>query len=136
MRLYFINPKLNEHIIQFGIEKWWIADADSLANRKPSGCYLQAIEPSELLLFPEKKQAMLFEAIPHLESYFRMMMQIVYIAAQRRIGFIFNQTEEERYRSFVSQFPGFVQRVPQYMIASYLGLTPQYISRLRAKPDH
>jgi CRP/FNR family transcriptional regulator len=133
MRLYFINNKLNEHIIQFGIENWWISDADSLLNGKPSNCYLQAIEASELLILPAKKQAMLFEAIPRLESYFRIMIQIVYVAAQRRIGFIFNQTEEERYRSFVSQFPGFAQRVPQYMIASYLGLTPQYISRLRAK---
>ncbi len=133
VRLYFVNPKLNEQIIQFGIENWWITDQDSLMNQKPSNCYLQAIEPSELIFFPEKSRAALFEQIPRLESYFRMMLQIVYVATQRRIGMIFTQTEEERYRGFVSLFPGFVQRVPQYMVASYLGLTPQYISRLRAK---
>jgi len=133
MRLYFINTKLNEQILQFGIENWWITDQDSLMTGRPANCYIQAIEPSELLLLPEKKRAELVEQIPHLESYFRIMMQKAYVAAQRRIGFIFNQTEEERYRSFVSQFPGFVQRIPQYMLASYLGFTPQFLSRMRAK---
>lgn len=133
VRLYFVNQKLNEQIIQFGIENWWIADQDSLVNQKPSNCYLQAIEASELLFFPANKQQILFEQIPRLESYFRIMMQTVYIAAQRRIGFIFTQTEEERFRTFVDRFPAFAQRVPQYMLASYLGLTPQYLSRLRAK---
>ena len=133
LRLYFINQRLNEHIIQFGLENWWINDQDSSLHKKPSNCYLQAIEPSEVLLLPDSALPALFQQAPQLESYFRIMTQIVYVAAQRRIGFIFNQTEEERYMSFVSQFPGFVQRVPQYMIASYLGLTPQYISRLRAK---
>jgi len=62
-----------------------------------------------------------------------IMMQKVFVASQRRIGFIFNQTDEERYRNFSRQFPGFIQRIPQYMLASYLGFTPQFLSRLRAK---
>jgi CRP-like cAMP-binding protein len=133
MRLYIINDKLNEQILQFGIENWWIADQDSIASGKPANCYIQAIEASELLFLSEKRRAVLCEQIPRLESYFRIMMQKAYVATQRRIGFIFNQTEEERYRNFSSQFPGFVQRVPQYMLASYLGFTPQFLSRLRAK---
>jgi hypothetical protein len=76
---------------------------------------------------------MLFEQIPGLESYFRIMMQKAYVASQRRIGFIFNQSDEERYRHFSGLYPEFVQRVPQYMLASYLGFTPQFLSRLRAK---
>ncbi|MGY0041351.1 hypothetical protein [Pedobacter sp. NJ-S-72] len=63
------------------------------------------------------------------------MMQKSFVASQRRIGYIFNMTEEERYRHFAKLFPGFVQRVPQYMLASYLGFTPQFLSRLRAKKD-
>lgn len=133
MRLYFINSKLNEQILQFGIENWWITDQDSLMTGRPANCYIQAIEPSELLLLPEKNCTTLFAQVPRLETYFRIMMQKAYVAAQRRIGFIFNQTEEERYRGFISQFPGFVQRVPQYMLASYLGFTPQFLSRMRAK---
>jgi len=135
LRLYFINSKLSEQILQFGIEDWWISDQDSIASGRPANCYIQAIEASELLFLSEKTRAILCEQIPHLESYFRIMMQKAYVAAQRRIGFIFNQTEEERYRSFTSQFPGFVQRVPQYMLASYLGFTPQFLSRLRAKKE-
>jgi CRP-like cAMP-binding protein len=133
VRQFFVNDKLNEQIVQFGIENWWIADHDSLLNKQPSNCYIQAIAPSELLLLSEKNRVLLFEKIPHLESYFRTMMQIAFVAAQRRIGFIFNQTEEERYRHFSARFPGFMQRVPQYMLASYLGFTPQFLSRLRAK---
>ena len=135
LRQYFMNSKLNEQIIQFGLENWWIADHDSLLNNKPSTTYIQAIEPCELLLLSEKNRVILFEQIPQLESYFLLMMQKAFVAAQRRIGFIFNQSDEERYRNFISLFPGFVQRVPQYMLASYLGFTPQFLSRLRAKKE-
>ncbi|KIO75012.1 cyclic nucleotide-binding protein [Pedobacter lusitanus] len=135
LRQFFINRKLNEQIIHFGIENWWIADHDSLLNHQPATCYIQAIEEAELLLLNEKDTVMLFKEVPALETYFRIMMQKSFVAAQRRIGFIFNQTEEERYRHFSKLFPDFVQRVPQYMLASYLGFTPQFLSRLRARKD-
>lgn len=135
VRQFLINQKLNEQIIHFGIEHWWIADQDSLLNNQPSACYIQAIEETELLLIREKERISLFKEIPPLETYFRIMMQKSFVASQRRIGFIFNLTEEERYRHFSKLYPGFVQRVPQYMLASYLGFTPQFLSRLRAKKD-
>jgi CRP-like cAMP-binding protein len=135
VRRYFVNAKLNEQIIQFGLETWWIADQDSLLNHTPSTSYIQTIEPTEMLLMTEKNRALLFEQLPQLESYFRVMMQKSFVASQRRIGFIFNMTDEERYRHFMSLFPGFAQRVPQYMLASYLGFTPQFMSRLRAKKE-
>jgi CRP-like cAMP-binding protein len=135
LRLYFVNDKLNEQIIQFSIENWWMADHDSLSNKQPSQCYIQAVEPCELLLLSEKNRISLFEQIPKLESYLGIIMQKAFVAAQRRIGFIFNQTEEERYRHFAKLFPGFIQRVPQYMLASYLGFTPQFLSRIRAKKE-
>ncbi|MEJ2904342.1 Crp/Fnr family transcriptional regulator [Pedobacter panaciterrae] len=133
LRQFYINKKLNEQIINFGLENWWIADQDSLLNKQPSTTNIQAIEPSELLFLSEKNKTVLFEKVPRLESYFRIMMQKAFVASQRRIGYIFNQTEEERYRHFSSLFPDFMQRVPQYMLASYLGFTPQFLSRLRAK---
>ncbi|ETZ19954.1 Crp/Fnr family transcriptional regulator [Pedobacter sp. V48] len=133
LRQFYINKKLNEQIINFGLENWWIADQDSLLNKQPSTTNIQAIEPSELLFLSEKNKTVLFEKIPRLESYFRIMMQKAFVASQRRVGYIFNQTEEERYRHFSSLFPDFMQRVPQYMLASYLGFTPQFLSRLRAK---
>ncbi|MFD0792339.1 Crp/Fnr family transcriptional regulator [Mucilaginibacter litoreus] len=133
LRQYYVNAKLNEQIVQFALESWWIADQDSLANQVPATTYIQTIEASEVLLLHAKYKDALLKQVPKLETYFRIMMQRAYVAAQRRIGFIFNQTDEERYRYFTAMFPDFVQRVPQYMLASYLGFTPQFLSRIRGK---
>ncbi|RFZ82041.1 Crp/Fnr family transcriptional regulator [Mucilaginibacter terrenus] len=133
LRQYYVNTKLNEQIVQFALESWWIADQESLLNKTPAATYIQTIEASEVLLLPERNRELLFKQVPALETYFRLMMQKSFVAAQRRIGFIFNQTDEERYRYFSDLFPAFIQRIPQYMLASYLGFTPQFLSRLRAK---
>lgn len=133
VRQFIINHKLNEQILQFGLESWWIADQDSLLNNQPSKCYIQAIESSQVLLLTEKNRVELFKKVPAMESYFRIMMQKAFVASQRRVVFIFDQSDEERYRTFTKLYPDFVQRVPQYMLASYLGFTPQFLSRLRAK---
>jgi len=129
------NRKLNEQIIHFAIENWWIADQDSLMTGQPSACTIQAIEETEVLLLPEKNKADLFRQVPVLETYFALIMRKAFVAAQRRLGYIFNMTDEERFRHFSSLFPEFMQRVPQYMLASYLGFTPQFMSRLRAKKN-
>lgn len=133
VRQYYVNSKLNEQIINFGLETWWIADHESLMTRKPSTSNIQAIEKTEALLLPLKDQAELFAQVPQLETYFRLMIQRAFVASQRRIAMIFNMSDEERYRNFTTLFPAFIQRVPQYMVASYLGITPQFVSRLRRK---
>jgi CRP/FNR family transcriptional regulator len=133
LRQCYVNAKLNQQIVQFALEGWWIADHDSLVNKVPAGTYIQALEASEVLLLPARDKDRLLEQIPKLETYFRIMMQRAFVASQRRIGFLFNQTDEERYRYFITLFPDFVQRIPQYMLASYLGFTPQFLSRIRAK---
>ena len=133
MRLYFITDKDVEQITQFGIEDWWITDYDSLDRQQPSHFYIQAVEDCEVMVLDQKVQEELFKQIPVLERYFRLILQKAYTAAQRRMEYIFTMTEEERYRSFSTRFPAFNQRVPQYMVASYLGVTPQFISRVRAK---
>ena len=133
VRQYIVTNKLTEQILHFGLESWWIADQDSLLNKQPSNCYIQTVESCELLLLTEPDREFLFKQIAALESYFRIMMQKAFVAAQRRIGYIFNMNDEERYRNFARLYPDFLQRVPQYMLASYLGFTPQFMSRLRAK---
>lgn len=135
IRQYMVNQKLHEQILNFGLENWWIADQDSLLNHAPTTHYIQTIEASEVLLLTEKDRALLVKEVPVMESYFLVMMQRAYVASQRRIGFIFNMSDEERYRYFAKLFPDFMQRVPQYMLASYLGFTPQFLSRLRAKKN-
>lgn len=135
LRQYMVNKKLNEQIIYFGLENWWIADQGSLLHHKPATTYIQALEACELLLLEEQDRLTLSEKLPQIDTYFRIMMQKAFVAAQNRIGFIFNMTEEERYKHFAGLYPEFLQRVPQYMLASYLGFTPQFLSRLRAKKD-
>lgn len=133
IRQYFVNKKLNEQIIAFGLENWWIADQDSLLNKQPATSYIQTVEACEVLLLTEQNRIALFKQVPAMETYFLIMMQKAFVASQRRIGFLFNMTDEERYRYFSKLNPGFMQRVPQYMLASYLGFTPQFLSRIRAK---
>ncbi|WP_083257169.1 Crp/Fnr family transcriptional regulator [Arcticibacter eurypsychrophilus] len=88
LRQFFINKKLNEQTLHFGIENWWIADQDSLLFKKPSSCYIQAIEESELLLLTESDRIIVFTEIPKIESYFRMIMQRALVASQHRVGTI------------------------------------------------
>ncbi|RCH55794.1 Crp/Fnr family transcriptional regulator [Mucilaginibacter hurinus] len=133
VRMYFVNKKLTEQITQFGLENWWLADYDSLYNQKPSTYYLQAVEDCELLLLTPQHETELISAIPQLQTYFRNMFEKSVIAAQRRIHYISSMNDEELYREFSRLFPEFIQRVPQYMLASYLGFTPQFLSRIRAK---
>lgn len=132
-RLYIINPKGVEQVIQFGIENWWITEYVSLKSGRPSGFYIQAVENSTIIILNKKVQEELFSRIPQLERYFRVVLEKAYSAQLMRINYIFNLSGEEQYRLFNSNFPEFVQRVPQYMLASYLGITPEFLSKLRAK---
>lgn len=133
LRMYFINMKGLEQITHFGLENWWLTDFASFETQQLARFYIQALEDTDVVAWDAKTQEELIEAIPQLEKYFRKMLQRAYAASQRRIEFIYGMTDEERYRSFSSLFPDFLQRVPQYMLASYLGFTPQFLSKIRAR---
>jgi CRP/FNR family transcriptional regulator len=133
VRMFFINEKGIEHTTQFALENWWIADYMSLSNQSGSHFYIQAVEASTLIAIEQHKEDQLLAQIPQLERYFRLMMQRANGAAQMRVKFFQDFSKEENYRQFVSLFPQFVQRIPQYMLASYLRLTPEYLSELRKK---
>ena len=133
LRLFFINAKGKEQITQFAIENWWIADYMSLDKQIPSTFYIQAVENSEIISFDISSQKELFLKIPQLESYFRITLQKAYAASQFRIKYLYELSKEENYKNFISLYPEFIQRIPQYMLASYLGFTPEYLSELRNK---
>src|ERR1700749_1043395 len=135
MRLYFINSNGQEQIMQFGIENWWITDYWSWGTGQPSNYYLQAIEDSELISINKKTYEDLLLEVPKVERYFRIILQKVNAATMRRLEYFRDQSDEERYRHFITLFPGFVQRIPQYMLASYLGFTPQFLSKIRGKKE-
>ncbi|RKD19624.1 cyclic nucleotide-binding protein [Pelobium manganitolerans] len=133
LRLYFVNDKGNEHIIQFAIENWWISDYSSFTRGNASEFYIQAVEDSVVVVLTKTVQDQLLTDIPVLEHYFRQMFQLAYAATQNRLMFMHGLSKENRYLHFSSLFPDFIQRIPQYMLASYLGFTPEYLSELRKK---
>jgi len=133
LRMYFYNEKMVEQTTQFALETWWLSDYFSFARQSPSQYYLQAVEKSFVVAIDYSIQDKLFREVPQLEHYFRIMMQRALAASQLRVKMIYQLSKEEMYTHFVTSFPQFFQRVPQYMIASYLGLTPEYMSELRKK---
>lgn len=133
LRMYFINEKGVEQITQFALENWWLSDYMSFSMQLPAKFYIQAVEDSKVIAVAYHQQDELFDQLPQLERYFRIMMQRAYAASQMRFKYFYDYSKEENYRLFVSLFPEFVQRIPQYMLASYLGLTPEYLSELRKK---
>ena len=133
LRMFFINEKTNEQITQFALDGWWICDYFSLMDEQPSAYYIQAIEKSKIVSLDKHVMDDLLNALPQLERYFRIVMLRALAASQLRSRYLYEMTKEEFYIHFTKSFPEFVQRVPQYMIASYLGLTPEYVSELRKK---
>ena len=133
IRLFYIDSKGNEQIIHFGIDNWWITDYESLINDAPTKLYIQAVENTSLLALPNDKFEALCSELPQTERLFRKIMEKSFIAMQNRIAYIFSMKGEEQLDIFMSANPDFVQRVPQYMIASYLGMSPEFVSKIRGK---
>jgi len=133
LRMFYVNEKMTEITVQFALETWWLSDYFSFARQMPSEYSIQAVEKSLAIAIDYSEQDKLFAEVPQLERYFRIMMQRALAASQLRIKLIYQLSKEEMYRHFNASFPAFFQRVPQYMIASYLGITPEYLSELRKK---
>ena len=131
LRSYSVDNKGEEHIVQFAIEDWWISDMKSFLTNQPSTYNIDALEDSELLLIDKVSQDKLCCAIPKFEHYFRILLESNSSAAQLRISDFISSSAEDRYLNFLKTYPKLVQRVPQSQIASYLGITPQSLSRIR-----
>jgi CRP-like cAMP-binding protein len=133
LRSYTIDNKGTEHILQFAFEGWWIGDIYSFLTEKPSLFNIEAMEECELLLLTKPSMDLLLEKIPVFERYFRILVQNNLIATQKRLMGTLSETAEEKYTNLINNFPGCLQRVPQHMIASYLGITRETLSRIRSQ---
>jgi len=133
LHMYYINDKGTEKTIQFALENWWITDQLAYHHHRKTEFFIQAIEPGQVLKISREKEDQLLSDFPILEGYFRHIYQIAYGASIMRTKYLFDHSKEEMFFSFSEQFPEFVQRVPQYQLASYLGLTPEYVSEIRKK---
>ena len=132
LRMYTVNEKGHEHIIQFAFEGWWVGDPYSFLTKEPSIYNIDALEDCELLLLTPQTEEQMMEKIPKMERYFRLILQNHLVASQRRLTNSLSKSAEERYNELVGQCPtSFNTRVPLHMLASYLGITPETLSRIR-----
>ena len=133
LRAYSIDDKGNEHIIQFGLEGWVISDLYSFLTGEPATYNIEALEDAELLLISKSAHEELLHTMPKYETFTRLNITGAYIAMQKRLTSIISYPSEERYENFIALYPNIAQRVPQHMIASYMGLTAETLSRVRKK---
>ena len=131
LRTYHIDSKGQEHIVQFAVEDWWIGDMYSSLTGEPAEYNIDAIEDTEALLLTNESHEKLLHEAPVFERFFRLLMQNRFIAMQRRLRGNIVDTAEEKYKNFIRLYPNIAQRVPQHNIASYLGITPESLSRIR-----
>lgn len=133
LRSYTVDEKGAEHILQFAMEGWWAADLYSFLTGEASAYHIEALEDSELLVIDKESWEALLEEVPALERFFRILVQNNLIATQRRLMCTFSKPAEERYLDLVEAVPSVARRVPQHMIASYIGITRESLSRIRKK---
>jgi len=133
-RTFHTNDKGIEQTNLFAIENWWVTEYDSYVNQKPSMNSIQAIEAVTVLELPKADEGPLFEKLPKLERVFRIIAEKTLIAQIKKDSLYMKRSSKERYYHLVNSIPNFAKRVPQYMIASYLDITPEYLSEIRKHP--
>lgn len=130
LRTYTIDDKGKEHILQFSSENWWTGDM-TFDTSSPAQCFIEALEDSEVLLLEMASLQKLNEYIPRSALFYQTALQKSAAAKNQRIVSVLTDSAEKRYDDFLKKYPTLVQRVPQHMIASYLGISPETLSRIR-----
>lgn len=133
LRSFNINDNIVEHILHFACEGWWIADMYNLITQKPGNLFIEVIEDAELVVLSKENQEKLYEEIPKTERYFRVLTENSLVAHQERLMDNLSLPAEERFEKFCKKYPTLIQRVPQKHIASYIGVTPEFFSRMKAQ---
>jgi len=134
LKAFYINSKTGkEEILYFAIENWWATDIDSFQKQKPSIYNIQAIEQTELLQIRYDSFQEMLKQIPKLERFFRIILEKYLGSLQKRIIEDNVLNAEQRYANFIENYPKITDKVPQYLIASYLGITAEFLSRIRKK---
>jgi CRP-like cAMP-binding protein len=133
LRAHYINEKGTDKIIQFAIENWWITNLESYVRETPSIFTIDTLEKSTILSISKNNLEKAFIEIPKLERLFRVIAENTLVAIQRKNEFYMKLNSKERFLTLLESIPDFLQRVPMYMIASYLDITPEYLSEIRKK---
>jgi len=132
IRLYFIDKEGVETILYFAVENWWVSDLASFMDQQPSNQFIETLEDCELLILDYRSKNELLEKIPKMEKYYRILLQRSMGVLQQRFYANVSQTAEERYLAFIEKYPQVVQRVPQHQIARYIGVSPEFLSKVKS----
>lgn len=130
-RLYNTDEKGVEHVVQFASEDWWIGDVASFITQSPGVFNIESLESSEILRVSKSNIDKLYIDIQKFERYFRILAENTYIGYQKRTYYNIGSSAADRYLYFKKAYPGFIKRVPQSQVASYLGVTPEFLSKLK-----
>jgi len=131
--MYMLDHSGKEHNLQFAIENWWIGDIASFHSEDPSRFYIEAIENSIILQIKKEDQLRLFVEYPKFNRIFRVITENALVSYQRRVLQNISSTAAERYIDFVNRYPDFFNRISNVQIASFLGITPEFLSTIRKK---
>jgi len=133
LRMYKIDEKGNTHILQFASENWWMIDIGSFHQKKPSELCIDALEDTMVLQISYENLIKLYTSAPKFDRIFRVLIENSFVTLQNRLLQNISSTAEERYLSFLESYSHLSNRLPQTQIASFLGITPEFLSKLKAK---
>jgi CRP/FNR family transcriptional regulator, anaerobic regulatory protein len=133
LRSFNINDNIVEHVLSFACEGWWIGDMYSLLSQKPGNLFIEVLEEAEVVLLSKENQEQLYLEIPKLERFFRILTENSLVAHQERLMDNLSLSAEERFDKFCKRYPTLIQKVPQKQIAPYIGVTPEFFSKMKAR---
>lgn len=133
LRSFNINDNIIEHVLHFACEGWWIGDMYSYISGKPGNLFIEVLEDAEVVIITKENQQQLYQEIPKLERFFRILAENSLVSHQERLMDNLSLTADERFEKFCSKYPTLIQKVPQKHIASYIGVTPEFFSKMKAR---
>ena len=132
-KTFYVDDEGQEHVVMFSIEDWWTSDMGSFITQKPADFNVQCLENTELIQFSFEDQEQMMREIPKLERFFRIIIERAFVASQKRIVRNMSMSAKDRYLIFRKEYPLIEQRIPQYLIASYLGITKEFLSKIKSQ---
>ena len=133
LRSFNINDNIVEHVMSFACEGWWISDMYSLLSQKPGNLFIEVLEDAEVVVLSKENQELLYNEVPKFERFFRILIENSLVANQERLMDNLSLTAEERFDKFCRKYPTLIQKVPQKQIASFIGVTPEFFSKMKAR---
>lgn len=133
LRVFYLDESGFENVLYFAIEGWWITDIDSFTNQSPSILNIEALEDSEILMISYPHKSILYDTLPKVEKLYRIMTQKTHAALQCRMISSLSKTADKRYLEFVKKYPQLEQRLSQQQVAAYLGISHEFLSKIRKK---